>query len=283
MSETEPNNLYGGIQGVSSASQNLCLGDIAGRFLASLSPEEREMSQQEVYKFVRWYGRESPFAKLTAPEVANYAERLSLSDTDYIKKLGLIRAFLVYAKKEGWSKTNLATHLKTKKGKTGLPSSAKQGLPETISLTQQGYAELEAELAALKGRRPQAIDEIRRAAADKDFRENAPLEAAREQHGQLIGRIKELEKTLKSATIVARQLKVTLKISIGDSIVLHDLASGEELRYMLVSPRETDPTKGKISSVSPVGKAVIGRGQGEIIEVAVPAGKLRYQIKQIER
>jgi len=241
------------------------------------------MSQQEIYKFIRWYGGERPFAGLTAPEVANYAEQLSLSDTDYIRKFELIRAFLVYAKKEGWSKSNLATHLKAKRGKTRFQSLSRQGLPQTISLTQQGYVELEAELAALKGKRPQAIDEMRRAAADKDFRENAPLEAAREQRGHLEGRIRELEEALKSAVVIDGKEKDTLQVNIGDSVILRDLASGEEVRYTLVSPREVDPTKGKISVASPIGKAIIGYGQGEVIEVKAPAGKLRYQIKQIER
>ncbi|GAI27685.1 unnamed protein product, partial [marine sediment metagenome] len=237
---------------------------------------------QEIYKFIRWYGGERPFAGLTAPEVASYAEQLSLSDTDYIRKLELLRAFLVYAKREGWSKSNLATHLKAKRGKTGFGSLSRQGLPQTIYLTQQGYAELEAELTVLKGKRPQAIDEMRRAAADKDFRENAPLEAAREQRGHLEGRIRELEEALKSAVVIDRKQKDTLKVKIVDSVILCDLTSGEELRYTLVSPREVDPTKGKISIASPIGKAIIGQGQGEVIEVTVPAGTLRYQIKQVQ-
>ena len=267
---------------MNSSNQNPSLGEAASRFLASLPPGEGEMSQQEVYKFVRWYGWERPLAGLTAPEVANYAERLS-SDTDYTKKLELIRAFLVYAKKEGWSRSNLAAHLKTRQGKTRLQPLAKRGLPEAITLTPQGYAELEAELAALKNKRPQAIDEMRRTAADKDFSENAPLDAAREQRGLLEGRIRQLEEALKSAIIIDRKQEVTHKISIGDSVILRDLASSEELHYMIVSPREVDPTKGKISSASPIGKTIIGRGQGEVVEVEAPAGKLRYQIKQIER
>ena len=265
-----------------SDSQNPSLSETASRFLAKLSPSEREVSQQEVYRFVRWYGWERPFAGLTAPEVANYAERLSLSDTDYSKKLEQIRGFLAYAKKEGWSKTNLATHLKAKKGKGEPQPSAKRGLPETIPLTSEGYAELEAELAALKSKRPQLIEEMRRAAADKDFRENAPLAAAREKRGHLEGRIKELEETLKAAVIIDGKQESTLKTGIGDSLILSDLTSGEELRYIIVNPREVDPSQSKISSASPIGKALIGQGEGEIVEVAVPAGKLRYQIKQIE-
>ena len=266
-----------------SGNQNPSLGEATTRFLASLPPGEKGMSQQEVYRFVRWYGWERALAKLTAPEVASYAEHLSLSDTDYIKKLELIQAFLMYAKKEGWIKSNLATHLKAKKGKARLQSSFKRSSLETISLTQQGYAALEAELAALKSRRSEAIDEVRRAAADKDFRENAPLEAAREQRSHLEGQIKELEEALKSAVVIDEKQKVALKVNVGDSIILRDLASGDEFHYIMVNSKEVDPTRGKISSASPIGKAIIGRGQGEIIEVTAPAGKLRYQIEQIGR
>jgi len=199
-----------------------------------------------------------------------------------MKKLELIRAFLIYAKKEGWSKANLAAQLKAKKGKTLCRHSSRRGLPQTVSLTQQGYAELKTELDTLKNKRLEAIDEMRRAAADKDFRENAPLEAAREQRGHIEGRIEKLEGTLKSATIIDREQKATLKVGIGNSVTLLDLASGEELHYTIVSPREVDPTQGKISSASPIGRALIGQGQGKVVEVIAPAGKLRYQVKQVE-
>lgn len=268
---------------MSSTGSNLSLDEAAHRFLAGLSAEEGEVSQREIYRFVRWYGRGQPLDGLTAPEVASYAEQLSLSDIDYAKKLELIRTFLAYAKKEGWTRTNLSVHLKARKGKTGTSSSAGRVLPKAVPLTKQGYAELEGELAALKAKRSQSIDEVRKAAADKDFRENAPLEAAREQRGQLEGRIKELEAILKSAVVMDEKQAVSLKVNIGDSLILHDLAANEEQAYMLVSPREVDPVRGRISSASPLGKALIGRREGEMIEVTVPAGKLRYQIKRIER
>ena len=267
---------------MTSIDQNPSLGVAASHFLADLPLGERGASQQEIYRFIRWFGRERPFTRLTAAEVDNYAEQLSLQDTDYMGKLELIRTFLVYAKKKGWSKTNLATHLKARKGKTRLRPSARQGSRTTISLTRQGYAELEAELDELQRQRHEAINEIRRAAADKDFRENAPLEAARERRGQLEGRIIELEETLKSAVIIDEKQENTLRLDIGDGVILCDLESGEEVRYTLVSPREVDPTKGRISSVSPIGRAVIGKEQGEMVEIEAPAGKLHYQIKRIE-
>jgi transcription elongation factor GreA len=264
-------------------SQAPTLGDAATRFLAKLSSQEREASQPEVYKFVRWYGWERPFNRLAAPEVASYAEQLSLSDTDYARKLELIRAFLAHAKREGWSRTNLAAHLKTRKAKGGPQVVAKRVLPESVSLTRQKYEELEAELADLKKKSHELIDEIRQAAADKDFRENAPLAAAREQRGHVEGRIKELEETLKAAVVIGDRKDPALKTGVGDSIILSNLASGEELRYMIVDPREVDPTRGKISIASPLGRALIGRSNGEVIEINAPAGKLRYQIKRVER
>jgi transcription elongation factor GreA len=265
-----------------AAKHNLSLGEAATRFFTNLSSEEKGVSQHEVYKFVRWFGWERPLVELTPPEVANYAQRLSLSDTNYLTKLELIRAFLNYANRQGWSNRNLATHLKTKSGKTKSPVSAKGTLPGAVILTQEGYAKLEAELVSLKSKRTQVIDEISRAAADKDFRENAPLEAAREARGHLEGRIRKLEKTLGSATIIDEKQEVESRVvSIGDSVVLRDIASGEELHYIVVSPREVDPTKGKISSASPIGRAAVGQARGEVIEVAVPAGRVRYRIEQI--
>jgi len=259
------------------------LGEAATKFLATLPPEKREASQPEVYKFARWYGWESPFSRLAPPAVANYAEQLSVSDTDYARKLELVRSFLAYAKKAGWSRTNLGTHLKTKKSKAGPPAAASRGLPETASLSQQRYEELKTELDGLKKRSRELVAEIQRAAADKDFRENAPLDAAKEERGHVEGRIKELQEIVKTATIIEEKKKPTVKTGVGASIIISDLDSGEEMRYIIVDPREVDPSRGKISIASPLGKALMGRSAGETIEIKAPAGKLRYQIVRVER
>jgi transcription elongation factor GreA len=268
---------------VSSNNQSPSLGEAAAQFLATLSPQKREASQPEVYKFARWYGWERPFSRLAPPDVASYAEQQSPSDIDYAKKLEMVRSFLTYAKKAGWSRTNLATHLKSKKTKAPPKVAARRGQPESASLTRQRYEELEAEIAGLKARSQELIREIQRAAADKDFRENAPLDAAREERGHVEGRIKELEETLKAANIIEEERKPALKTGVGDIIILSDLDSGEEMRYMIVDPREVDALRGKISIASPLGRALIGRKNGEVVEITAPVGKLRYQIKRIER
>ena len=263
------------------ANQNVNLGEAADSFLAGLSASEKEINRQVIYRFVRWFGWKRPLGRLTAPEIANYAGRVSSSETDHVKKLDLVRDFLVHAKKAGWTKGNLALHLKAKKGKGKATSWSKQTSPEAIALTQHGYTQMKQELVALKSKRPQIVDDIHRAAADKDFRENAPLAAAREDLSHLEGRIKKLEEMLKSAVLIGDQPKITHKISVGSSIVLLDLTSGEEMHYTIVNPREVAPAKGKISSASPIGKAIIGMDQGDSIEIKVPAGRLNYKIKRV--
>jgi transcription elongation factor GreA len=267
---------------LSNDDRSPSLGEAAERFLAHLPAKEREASQPEVYKFARWYGWERPFSQLAPPHVASYAEQLSVSDTDYGRKLVMVRSFLAHAKKAGWSLTNLATHLKTKKGKTGPQGRGKRTM-ESVTLTRQKYDELVAELGNLKKRSQELVGEMRLAAADKDFRENAPLQAAREERGHVEGRLKELEEAVKTATIIEDRKEPGVKSGVGDSIVLKDLASNEELRYRIVDPREVDASKGKISIASPLGKGLIGKKTGDIIEITAPAGRLRYQITGIER
>ena len=264
---------------MTGGNEDVRLGEAARRFLAGLPDGEREASQHEIYRFVRWYGTEQALTGMSPPQVANYAEQLSQSDTDYARKLELIRGFLAHARKQGWSRLNLAVHLKARKAKSKAVSASRKR--ESVLLTQQRYDELKVELTVLLDKRPQMIEDIRSAAADKDFKENAPLDAAREQRGHLEGRILELEEILAAAVIMGKERESRHRIDIGDNVVLQDLASGEEVRYTLVSSNEVDPAAGKISNVSPIGKAVVGRAAGDEIEVTVPAGKLRYRILSI--
>lgn len=264
-------------------NHNPTLGEAAAQFLSTLTAQKRETSQPEVFRFARWYGWESPFSRLAPPAVASYAEQLSASDTDYAQRLQIIRSFLAYAKKTGWSRNNLATHLKTKKVKAGSKASAGGAVREEVTLSQERFDELRMELTGLKDRSRELVSEIQRAAADKDFRENAPLAAAREERGHVEGRIKEMEQTLKSAVIIDENRVPANKTGVGDSIVICELASGEEMCYMIVHPKEVDVARGKISIASPLGKALIGRRNGEIIEITAPVGKIRYEIKRIER
>ncbi|MBM4453696.1 MAG: transcription elongation factor GreA [Chloroflexi bacterium] len=257
------------------------LGQSATQFLLTLSPDERLKCQQEIYRFVRWYGEGRRIGELSIPEVANYAEQITSSTTEITEKLASIKAFLVYNYKQGLTKTNLSIHLKTKKTPLKLHARPARLRRKEAILTAKGRASLEAELAALKNERPLIAEELQKAAADKDFRENAPLEAAREHQGQLEARIRELEAILKAAKDMEEKQASNYEINIGDTVLLCELTSNEEVRYTLVDAREANPLDGKISTASPVGQALLGRNKGDKIEVRVPAGVITYEIKDI--
>jgi transcription elongation factor GreA len=257
------------------------LGEAASQYLAGLPAEDREASQHEIYKFIRWFGRERTFDGMNPPEIDDYSENAARSDPGHVERLSLVRAFLSYAKKKGWSQDNLSTHLKAKKIKARSVTPSRYESHEKTSMTKEGYTKMSDELASLKEERYVVIEEMTRAAADKDFRENAPLHAAREKRGMIEGRIIEIEATLKASVVIDENNKSSQGVYIGRKFILCDPQKGTEVCYTLVGPREADPSKGRISSVSPIGKAVMGKKQGEAIEINAPSGKICFQLKQI--
>jgi transcription elongation factor GreA len=259
---------------VENASEhNQTLAEVADAFLSTLPPEERGKTQPEVSKFVRWLGSSRQAKDISPVDVASYGEQISPSA---VKPL---RSFLTYIRKNKFSSVNLATHLRAKKTPSKTVAVWQTGQAQ-VTLTAQGYAKLEEELADLKNQRPQVTEEMKKAAADKDFRENAPLAAARERKAQLEGRIKEIEATLSQAKI-AREGQHSSRAKFGDTVVLRDLCSGKEFHYTLVDPREANPAKGKLSVASPLGKAILDKEKGQTVEVVAPAGTFRCRIEDI--
>jgi transcription elongation factor GreA len=214
-------------------------------------------------------------------DIAGYSERFSASDTESVQKLEVVRKFLAYAKKEGWTESNMSVHLKARKEKIAPSAKTQPSQSDMCVLTQQGYEDMQKELTSLKSQRPQVLEEIRRAAADNDSRENAPLHAAREQLGYIDGRIQELEAIANNAVIIDSSDKSRSRVAVGDTVVLVAVATGKTQTLTIVGPKESDPSKGKISHVSPIGKAVIGRKQGETVDVIVPSGKMQYRIEKV--
>jgi transcription elongation factor GreA len=256
-----------------TSEQNPTLAEVADAFLSNVSPEERGKTQAEISKFVRWLGSSRRAKDITPVDVASYGELIAPSAVKALK------SFLTYIRKRGFSSISLAPHLRAKK--TSSKTAVLWGSPEVqATLTTQGYAKLEEELAKLKNQLSQVIEEIQTAAVDKDFRENAPLAAARERKAHLDGRIKEIESILKQAKIV-RKGQDTFKAKFGDTIVLRDLSSGKEFSYTLVDPREANPAKGKLSVASPLGKAILDKEKGQTVEVVAPAGTFCCRIENI--
>jgi transcription elongation factor GreA len=266
------------------SQSRISIGEAVSKYLGGLPPEGARAGQQIMQRLVRWFGRERGLSDIKPPEVANFCGHIPASDAERELKLNVIHDFLAVAKKNGWTDGNLSLHVRVnKKSKTAPVTGSAGKAPQAVCVTRQGYEDMQQELQQLKEKRPGVIEDIRRAAADKDFRENAPLDAAREQLGHIDGRIHELEETLKVATIIDDQKKEAQQAGIGDCVLLAAVDSGEEARYTIVGPKEVNPARGRISNTSPLGKAIVGRCQGEEVAITVPAGTLRYRIVAIER
>ena len=260
----------------------ITLNDAATQFLKGLPSDVSKTSAPEVMHFVSWFHGEKPVDSLTPMDVSAFSERYSASDTEQSRKLEILHKFLAYIKNEGWTGANLSVHLKARKEKAPPAPSHQQIQSDLAVVTQQGFEDIQKELESLRIQRPSVLEDIRRAAADKDFKENSPLHAAREQLGHIDGRIQELEAIAKSATIISTNGTSMSRVTLGATVVLVAPHTGKTQTYKIVGPKESDPAKGKISHVSPIGKAIIGKRQGDTVEVTVPAGKIKYRIDKVE-
>lgn len=151
-------------------------------------------------------------------------------------------------------------------------------------ITVQGAQRLRAELENLKSvRRPQIIAAIAEARAHGDLKENAEYHAAREMQGFIEGRIQELESVLSNAQLIdISTLNPGGKIVFGATVALADEDSGEEVRYQIVGELEADIKRGLISITAPIARAMIGRMEGDSIQIEAPGGKRGYEIVSVE-
>jgi len=154
---------------------------------------------------------------------------------------------------------------------------------ETI-LTRQGLKKLEDELEHLKKvKRKEVAERIKLSKEFGDLSENAEYEDAKNEQAFVEGRILQLELMLRNARVIDNHDAPADRVIVGSKVKLKDLASGEEIAYMIVGSAEADPDHDKISNESPVGKALLGKRKGETFEVTVPVGKLRYSVLQINQ
>ena len=149
-----------------------------------------------------------------------------------------------------------------------------------IPLTAQGAERLQEELHRLKTvERPAVIASIAEARAQGDLSENAEYDAARERQGFIEGRISELEGTLSNAQIIdPAELDADGRAVFGSTVDIEDLASGEKLVYQIVGDVEADIRSNRISVSSPVARALIGKSEGDVVEVHAPSGVREYEI-----
>mgnify|MGYP000094016364 FL=1 len=153
-----------------------------------------------------------------------------------------------------------------------------------VILTYEGLKRLERELETLKSvKRREGADKIRQALNFGDLTENSEYDEAKNEQAQLESKIAKLESLLKNAKIIDEEEVSTDVVGLGSKVKLKDLDFDEEVEYTIVGSTEADPGKLKISNESPVGKALIGHKKGDIVEVEVPDGIIKFEILEISK
>lgn len=149
-----------------------------------------------------------------------------------------------------------------------------------IPLTAAGAEILKQELKELKTvKRPAVIEAIAEAREHGDLKENAEYHAAREQQGFIEGRIKELESVISNAQVIdVTTLNASGRVVFGCTVDLLDLESEEEVSYQIVGDLEADISQKKVAVSSPIARALIGKEEGEEVQVAAPGGTRDYEI-----
>ncbi len=151
-----------------------------------------------------------------------------------------------------------------------------------IPITREGYDRLWSEVQRLQQEeRPQVIEQIAEARRHGDITENAEFEAAKERQALLEGKINDLYKKLSECEVVDPPKAPPERVIFGSTVALENQDTGEQVRYRLVGPFESDLANGTISVTSPIGRAVIGKEVGDEVQVRAPGGVKHFEIIDI--
>ena len=151
-------------------------------------------------------------------------------------------------------------------------------------LTYAGLKQYEDELQNLKVfKRKEVAQKIKEAREQGDLSENAEYDAAKDEQRDIEARIEELEKLLKNAEVVVEDEIDLEKINVGCQVKVYDIDFDEEMEFKIVGSPEANSLQNKISNESPVGKALIGRRVGDVVDVETQVGVIQYKVLEIQR
>lgn len=156
-------------------------------------------------------------------------------------------------------------------------------LDKKVMLTKEGLKKVEEELYYLKTvKRKDIAEKIRNAVTFGEIAENAEYNAAKNEQAFIEGRILTLIKIIENYELIDEKNKDLNFVSLGSEVIVKDLKNNQKITYIILDYVESEPDFGKISTSSPIGKALLGKKKGDIVEIRVPAGYLKYKILDIK-
>ena len=155
---------------------------------------------------------------------------------------------------------------------------------KTTKYTKEGYQALVDELNYLKGEKTEEVKQsLAQARSYGDLSENSEYDEAKNEQARVATRIAELEELITHAEIIDESEMRADVINLGSTVVAYDYDMEEEVEYSIVGTNESDPMRGRISDRSPIGRAMIGKVVGDIVNVTTPGGELKFKILSVER
>ena len=251
--------------------------------LKKAAPPFSEGARSAVTKFVTHFTPRLPIADLTPRGLEAFQETIGPNAADAAERLIPVKEFLSFCwKTRGYTETNLGNHLRVKTAAASASARIEHEEAERFEMTADGLQQLKEDLERHKEELPAAIQAVAQAREDKDIRENAPLEAARENQERLNSRINELEYQIAHAVISAGG--TAGRAHLGSTVSVRRLdAGGDQVQeYTLVGPTEVNAEQRRISVESPVGKGLVDATVGAIVEIEVQRGTMRYEVVSVE-
>ena len=266
-----------------TALDDLTVQDAITEYVITIPDEKKRIIHPELSKFARWIGSGNSLTSLRPSDISPYSETFGASASETNKqRVAAVKDFLNYVKKKGYIDVSLAPHIRVRKPTLNAArGSAMRRRNSEVQITQQGYDEMIIRLEQLRLETVRLADEIERAAASGDVRENSPLEAARENQGMVQAQINRLESTLKVATIIDESERVSDHVQIGSWVSLAKEGADITVDYQVVAANEANPLQHKISDISPLGSAIIDGRVGDAVIVKAPAGAQKFTISAI--
>jgi len=268
-------------QAPTTRNTSLSLGESLREFSASLKPATRSASDSYVRKFVDHLGETFAVSDLTSARVEGFVEaQIRPSDPAAQDRVVALKAYFAWMKKHGYTEQNFGNSVRVRKV-AGRPTSAAVRLQaQPIAMTAEGIQGLREEIDRLEANERTIINDISVAREDKDFRENAPLDAAREALAFNQQRRRELESTLKRAVTIDNAGDIS---AVGSIVIVRRLDNDATFEYKLVGAREANAAERKISVESPVGRELLGRRVSEEVSVAAPSGVIQLRVEEIRQ
>ena len=268
---------------VSNTEEGLTVQDAITEYIMTIADDKKRLVHPELSKFARWIGGTNILESLRPSDVSPYSETFGTSASEANKqRIAAVKDFLNYVKKKNYIDVSLAPHIRVRKPTlNAVRGAAMRRRNSEVQITRQGYDEMVNRLDLLRKETVRLAEEIERAAASGDVRENSPLEAARENQGMVQAQINRLESTLKVATIIEESDRVNDEVQIGSWVTLSKGGSDMHVDYQVVAANEANPLRNKISDISPLGSAILGGKVGDQVTVKAPSGEQQFTVDNI--